>query len=209
MPRTATGRLILKLLGSTADTAPVTENAQESSRRGGEASRPLGGDAGQRPASAGRSASDDASIVDFIAGATPPAGSSAPVSGANAPAATVQAVSTLAAMQAAPAVPPAQPQPQPRQQDAALLRLVERLDAAMEDAQRAYKGHNCLAVAEASGRIANESDGFGFRVLARMARCVERAARANDMSALRDLLPELAVAVERNRIALNPHPQGR
>ena len=205
MPRTATGRLILKLLGSTADTAPVTENAQESSRRGGEASRPLGGDAGQRPVSAGRSVSDDASIVDFIAGATPPAGSSAPVSGANAPAATVQAVSTSAAMQAAPA----QPQPQPRQQDAALLRLVERLDAAMEDAQRAYKGHNCLAVAEASGRIANESDGFGFRVLARMARCVERAARANDMSALRDLLPELAVAVERNRIALNPHPQGR
>ena len=49
---------------------------------------------------------------------------------------------------------------------------------------------------------------FGFRVLARMARCVERAARASDMNALHDLLPELAVAVERNRIALNPHGLG-
>lgn len=205
MPRTATGRLILKLLGSTADTAPLTENAQEPSRRVGEASRQQGGDAPPRPASAGRSVADDASIVDFIAGATPPAG----VPGANASEARVQAVSAPAAAQAAPVVQPAQPQPQPRQQDAALLRLVERLDAAMEDAQRAYKGHNCLAVAEASGRIANESDGFGFRVLARMARCVERAAKANDMSALRDLLPELAVAVERNRIALNPRHQGR
>ena len=58
-----------------------------------------------------------------------------------------------------------------------------------------------LAVAN---RIATESDAFGFRVLARMARCVERAAKANDMNALRNLLPELAVAVERNRIGLTP-----
>jgi hypothetical protein len=33
---------------------------------------------------------------------------------------------------------------------------------------------------------------------------VERAARANDMNALKDLLPELMTAVERNRIALTP-----
>ena len=59
-------------------------------------------------------------------------------------------------------------------------------------------------VGEAANRIATESDAFGFRVLARMARCVERAAKANDMNALRDLLPELAVAVERNRIGLTP-----
>ena len=207
MPRTATGRLILKLLGSTADTPPLVENAQEQPRRSSEATRPQGGDTSFRPASAGRNITDEASIVDFIAGATPPSGGNAPMPGVDASEAAVQAAPIPVAAYTAPAMSPVQTQ-RP-QQDETLLRLVERLDAAMEDAQRAYKGHNCPAVAEASGRIANESDGFGFRVLARMARCVERAARANDMSALRDLLPELAVAVERNRIALNPHHQGR
>nr|WP_296983402.1 7TM-DISM domain-containing protein [uncultured Desulfovibrio sp.] len=207
MPRTATGRLILKLLGSTADTPPLVENAQEQPRRSSEATRPQGGDTSFRPAAAGRNITDEASIVDFIAGATPPPGGNAPTPGVDASEAAVQAAPTPVAAYTAPAMSPVQTQ-RP-QQDETLLRLVERLDAAMEDAQRAYKGHNCPAVAEASGRIANESDGFGFRVLARMARCVERAARANDMSALRDLLPELAVAVERNRIALNPHHQGR
>ncbi|WP_291438454.1 7TM-DISM domain-containing protein [Desulfovibrio sp.] len=207
MPRTATGRLILKLLGSTADTPPLVENAQEQPRRSTAAARPQGGDTGFRPASAGRNIAEDASIVDFIAGATPPSGGNDPVAGADVSEAGVQVASASSDAYAAPVAPPVQAQ-RP-QQDETLLRLVERLDAAMQDAQRAYKGHNCPAVAEASGRIANESDGFGFRVLARMARCVERAARANDMSALRDLLPELAVAVERNRIALNPHHQGR
>ena len=74
----------------------------------------------------------------------------------------------------------------------------------MEDAQQAFQSRRGYMVGEAAGRIAAESDAFGFRVLARMARCVERAAKANDMNALKDLLPELAVAVERNRIALTP-----
>ena len=75
----------------------------------------------------------------------------------------------------------------------------------MEDAQEGYRNRRCPVVGEAAARIAAESDAFGFRVLARMARCVERA---SDMNALHDLLPELAVAVERNRIALNPHGLG-
>ena len=96
---------------------------------------------------------------------------------------------------------PVPPQPGP---DKTILQLVERLDAAMEDAQQAFQSRRGYMVGEAAGRIAAESDAFGFRVLARMARCVERAAKANDMNALKDLLPELAVAVERNRIALTP-----
>lgn len=100
-----------------------------------------------------------------------------------------------------PPAPATPPQPGP---DKTILQLVERLDAAMEDAQQAFQSRRGYMVGEAAGRIAAESDAFGFRVLARMARCVERAAKANDMNALKDLLPELAVAVERNRIALTP-----
>ena len=96
------------------------------------------------------------------------------------------------------------PQPSQPGPDKTILQLVDRLDAAMEDAQQAFLSRRGPLVGEAAGRIAAESDAFGFRVLARMARCVERAAKANDMNALKDLLPELAVAVERNRIALTP-----
>ena len=86
--------------------------------------------------------------------------------------------------------------------DAAILALVARLDAAMAEANSAHAAGRGHLVAQAAARIAEESESFGFRVLARMARCVERAGRAGDMNALRDLLPELAVSVERNRIAL-------
>lgn len=106
---------------------------------------------------------------------------------------------------AAPVSPPPAPATPPLPgPDKTILQLVERLDAAMEDAQLAFQSRRGYMVGEAAGRIAVESDAFGFRVLARMARCVERAAKANDMNALKDLLPELAVAVERNRIALTP-----
>ena len=92
----------------------------------------------------------------------------------------------------------------PRETDQTIPQLVARLDTAMDDAQQGFKNRRCAVVGDAANRIATESDAFGFRVLARMARCVERAAKANDMNALRDLLPELAVAVERNRIGLTP-----
>jgi signal transduction histidine kinase len=88
--------------------------------------------------------------------------------------------------------------------DNAMLHLVEQLDRAASDAQNAFAQRRATVVGEAARRIAAESDDYGLRVLARMARCVERAARANDMNALKDLLPELMTAVERNRIALSP-----
>ncbi|MBD5558203.1 MAG: hypothetical protein HDQ92_06595 [Desulfovibrio sp.] len=75
----------------------------------------------------------------------------------------------------------------------------------MAEASAAHAAGRGHTVAQAAAKIAEESESFGFRVLARMARCVERAGRAGDMNALRDLLPELAVSVERNRIALTQH----
>lgn len=104
---------------------------------------------------------------------------------------------------AAGEVPPVQASgPGVTSPDVAILELVERLDAAMAQATEAHAAGRGRMVAQAAARIAEESESFGFRVLARMARCVERAGRAGDMNALRDLLPELAVSVERNRIAL-------
>lgn len=81
--------------------------------------------------------------------------------------------------------------------------LIRELDAAMQSASQAFERRDSVAVAQATGRIIRESETVGLRLLARMASCVERAAQENDMNALSDLLPELALAVERNRLALN------
>ncbi|MBO4336055.1 MAG: hypothetical protein J5846_09545, partial [Desulfovibrio sp.] len=86
--------------------------------------------------------------------------------------------------------------------DPALLDLVRRLNIAVEDAKRALAASQSMRVAEAAGRIAAECDAFSFRILARIARCVEQAGKARDLNALKDLLPELAQQVERNNIAL-------
>uniref|UniRef100_B8DPV0 Multi-sensor hybrid histidine kinase n=1 Tax=Nitratidesulfovibrio vulgaris (strain DSM 19637 / Miyazaki F) TaxID=883 RepID=B8DPV0_NITV9 len=82
--------------------------------------------------------------------------------------------------------------------------LLETLDAALDDARRGRADGSTFAVQEAAARIAGKAESFGLRVLERIARCVERAATADDMEAVRDLLPELEAAVERNRIALAP-----
>ena len=101
-----------------------------------------------------------------------------------------------------------EPQDKPSRQrqttDSTMLLLVEHLDRAIEEAQSAFAQRRAPMVGDAARRIAAESDNYGLRVLSRMARCVEQAARANDMNALGDLLPELVAAVERNRIALTP-----
>lgn len=86
--------------------------------------------------------------------------------------------------------------------DPVIDELARNLDLAMNAAVSAFDSQNGDKVAEAAAEIAREADDFGLRLLRRMAQCVERAARKNDFDALRDLLPELAIAVERNRIAL-------
>lgn len=87
--------------------------------------------------------------------------------------------------------------------DPVVAALAASLDAAMNDASKAFTGRNCEGVEKATARIATLSDNVGLRILSRMASCVERAAEANDMTALADLLPELSLAVERTRIALS------
>lgn len=87
--------------------------------------------------------------------------------------------------------------------DPAIVQLVASLDQAIKGALDAFEREDGAGVAKCTGIIAAESQSFGLRLLARMAHCVERAGNANDMNALRDLLPELANAVERNRITLS------
>ena len=254
MPRTATGRLILKLLGSAGDRPADDDSASQSGKldlkdTAGGASQntplaqllpddsafpvsTLGADAPAAPAEPRRAATPlksvtkGNSIMNFIAGAAealrstghdharqPQPGDQPFVEAEDQRTPSMEQTGTRP--QAADFAPqyegaaPVMPQPPvqpvaPREVDQTIPQLVVRLDAAMDDAQQGFKNRRCAVVGDAANRIATESDAFGFRVLARMARCVERAAKANDMNALRDLLPELAVAVERNRIGLTP-----
>lgn len=243
MPRTATGRLILKLLGSAGDRPLGADNEP---LPGGKpdlmanlAAMPRQDDVQAAPPShagtprAGSSADVSAnvaepqrtaahlkgkttgnSIMNFIAGAAEALRHNGHDNAHHAPqgvhpgdTAPAQAPEKQRTVEPQPATfaPQAPVQPTaPRETDQTIPQLVARLDAAMDDAQQGFKNRRCAVVGDAANRIATESDAFGFRVLARMARCVERAAKANDMNALRDLLPELAVAVERNRIGLTP-----
>ena len=249
MPRTATGRLILKLLDSAGDRpaeadseplpggkpdllADLAAMPRQDDTPVQASTAPAGPDAVSpdaaspaRPAEPQRAAAHlkakaaGSSIMNFIAGAaealrsnghedTIPARQDvrpAALAAERAPVAE-QAASFAPRTELQAFAPPQAPvQPTaPRETDQTIPQLVARLDAAMDDAQQGFKNRRCAVVGDAANRIATESDAFGFRVLARMARCVERAAKANDMNALRDLLPELAVAVERNRIGLTP-----
>lgn len=87
--------------------------------------------------------------------------------------------------------------------------LVTTLEAALEDALIGRDQDDTLAVEEAACRIAGKAETFGLRVLERIAKCVERAAAADDVDAVRDLLPELQAAVERNTMALRTAPSTR
>ena len=82
--------------------------------------------------------------------------------------------------------------------------LLSSLDEAMNDVRRGFNKADTIAVEEAAARIAAKADNYGLRILARMARCVEMAAKARDKDALANILPELETAVERNKIALQP-----
>jgi len=82
--------------------------------------------------------------------------------------------------------------------------LLSSLDEAMADVRRGFSKADTIAVEEAAARIAAKADNYGLRILARMARCVEMAAKARDKDALANILPDLETAVERNKIALQP-----
>lgn len=86
--------------------------------------------------------------------------------------------------------------------DPHISQLVDSLDAAIRDAKTGFENRNGKVVADATSRIAKNAENFGLRHISRMAMSVEQAARENDMEALGDLLPELVLAVERNRISM-------
>lgn len=111
---------------------------------------------------------------------------------APAPTITVQGTTAPASMAAPASYSPDSPIPT----------MLEEFDEAMRYARGGFARKNIQAVHEAAVYIANRSDTCGLRVLARMARCVGEAAKAEDMEALNNLLPELETAVERNKIAL-------
>ncbi len=81
-------------------------------------------------------------------------------------------------------------------------RLLVDLDNWLMDAKNSYAMANPFGVEIAAGNMSTSADSFGLRTLARLARTVEAAARAKDLSALGDLLPELDISVQRNRAAL-------
>lgn len=181
------------IVGATRAEAPAAP------RQAGGA--PSGNSSERREASSGQAPAGG--VTDFVETSVSLVASAVSSAFSTPSADAASAGTTPAASGAAGAVPPENaPVPGAPLPDAAILELVERLDAAMAQANEAHAAGRGRMVAQAAARIAEESESFGFRVLGRMARCVERAGRAGDMNALRDLLPELAVSVERNRIAL-------
>ena len=100
-------------------------------------------------------------------------------------------------------VPPMLQRPQPPDDpEDPLPALMWRMDKYLAEAGYALEQRRLHLVADAAGRLAAEAESYGFRVLGRMARCVESAGRAKDLQAVTDLLPELATAVERHRISM-------
>lgn len=100
-------------------------------------------------------------------------------------------------------VPPMPQRPQPPDDpEDPLPALIWRMDKYLAEAGYALEQRRLHLVADAAGRLAAEAESYGFRVLGRMARCVESAGRAKDLQAVTDLLPELATAVERHRISM-------
>lgn len=83
----------------------------------------------------------------------------------------------------------------------AVATLITQLDTGLAQARQGFADKNCDLVEEATAAMAKSAEDYGYRIVGRLARCVERAAKAKDLPALGDLLPVLADAVERNRIA--------
>lgn len=77
--------------------------------------------------------------------------------------------------------------------------LLDSLDMALQDAHAGRKNASFLSVSEACMRIAGTADAHGLRVIKGIANCVERAANANDMEAVDDLLAELDSSLKNNR----------
>ncbi len=79
------------------------------------------------------------------------------------------------------------------------LRVLEDLDRALFAAKKGLAEENSLAVSQACLRFAAAASDNHLENLERIALCVERAAQANDLEAVKDLLEELESSTARNR----------
>ncbi len=80
--------------------------------------------------------------------------------------------------------------------------MIHELNEALQDARSGREENNALRVQKAAERLADTAREFDLQVLERMARCVERAAAADDLEALADLFPELENLTNRYKEAL-------
>lgn len=80
--------------------------------------------------------------------------------------------------------------------------LIHDLSDAMRDAARGRDEKSPLLVQEAAERVAGKAEAFGLTKLERMARCVERAAAADDIEPMECVLADLESWVGRYKDAL-------
>lgn len=85
------------------------------------------------------------------------------------------------------------------EQEESIHQVLEDLDAALWSAKRSLAEENSLAVSQACLRLAGIASRHHLENLERIALCVERAAQANDLEAIKDLLAELEASTLRNR----------
>ncbi len=81
--------------------------------------------------------------------------------------------------------------------------LIHALRDALEDSLRGRDARETVLVQEAAGRLAGKAEVFGLRKLGKIARCVERAAEADDMEASATLLEDLNTVTQRYLTALH------
>lgn len=80
--------------------------------------------------------------------------------------------------------------------------LLYEMDDALKDARQGIHDKSSLLVQEASKRLGDKAAAFDLHVLERVARCVERAATADDLEAVGDLFAELEQLTLRYKEAL-------
>ncbi len=80
--------------------------------------------------------------------------------------------------------------------------LVVDLDGLLAQAHVQLAKGRLHEVEASAAAMANSAEAFGLRTLGRLSRTVEAAAKAQDVNALQDLLPELDMSVQRNKAAL-------
>ncbi|MDL2210601.1 hypothetical protein LJC26_07355 [Desulfovibrio sp. OttesenSCG-928-O18] len=81
--------------------------------------------------------------------------------------------------------------------------LIYELEDAMRDAAKGREEKSALLVQQAAKRVADKAESFGMAKLERMARCVERAAEADDIEPMECVLADLEAWIPRYKEALN------